>query len=126
MATRCLVGVIAGADVADKITVGDKITKASVTVPATYKPRAFGPTRNAEPQTLFYPVLPQDAASRTYSKTVKVKVAVGATGSVEINLTRGSGDEDIDEAIVAAIRQVAVATRIKNGPTRGTDLGVCV
>lgn len=107
--------VTVGLDVVEKIAVGDKITKASVVVPPTYKPRAFGPTRNAEPQTLFYPILPQDAASRTYSRAVKVKVAVGATGSVEINLTRGSGDEEIDEAIVAAIRQWQWQPALKTG-----------
>lgn len=96
--------VTAGQDVLDKIVVGDKLTRVGVTVPPGYKPRAFGPTHAAEPQTLFYPVLPDDLATRTYSKTVKIKVAVGTTGTTDVDITRGSGDDEIDEAIVAAIR----------------------
>jgi peptidyl-prolyl cis-trans isomerase B (cyclophilin B) len=97
--------VTSGLEIVEKLVVGDKITRATVTVPTSFKPRAFGPTHNAEPQALFYPLLPDDIASRTYTKTVKVKVIVSATGSADITLTRGTGDEEIDDAIVAAMRQ---------------------
>lgn len=107
--------VTVGQDVLEKLAVGDKITRASVTVPSSYKPRSFGPTRPAEPQALYYPNLPVDAATRTYSRTVKVKVAVSVNGTVEINLTRGSGDEEIDDAIVEAMRQWQWQPALKSG-----------
>lgn len=107
--------VTSGQDVLDKIAVGDKITSIAVTVPPGYKPRAFGETHAAEPQTLFYPVLPDDLSSRTYSRTVKVKVVVGTTGSADITLTRGSGDEEIDDAIVAAMRLWRWQPALKQG-----------
>ncbi len=107
--------VIAGADVVEKITIGDKITHASVVVPSGYKPRLFGPTRDAEPQALFYPILPRDAASRNYSRVVKVKVAVSMTGSAEITLTRGSGDDEIDDAITEAIHHWQWQPALKAG-----------
>ncbi len=97
--------IIAGADVVEQITLGDKITRASVVVPANYKPRGFGASRDAEPQALFYPILPSDSATRNYSKTVKVKVSVSMNGAADVSLTKGSGDEDIDDAIASAIRQ---------------------
>ena len=107
--------VVTGLDIVEQIVVGDKITRATVAVPASYKPRAFGPTHNAEPQALFYPLLPEDIASRTYTRTVKVKVVVSATGSADISLTRGTGVEEIDEAIVAAMRQWQWQPALKTG-----------
>lgn len=107
--------VTSGQEVLDKIVVGDKMTRVSVAVPASYKPRAFGPSRDAEPQTLFYPVLPEDLAGRTYSQTVKVKVVVGLTGSADITLTKPSGDDDVDEAILSAIRQWRWQPALKQG-----------
>ncbi len=107
--------VTVGQDVLEKLALGDKITHISVTVPSSYKPRPFGPTHSAEPQALFYPNLPEDAASRTYSRTVKVKIAVSVTGGVDVNLTQGSGDEEIDDAILEAIRQWQWQPALKNG-----------
>lgn len=93
-----------GQEVLDRIIVGDKITKVSIQLPASFTPRPFGPTRHAEPDGLFPPILPEDLAGRTYQRYVRVKAEISAQGTARITVLKGCGDDDIDDAVVAALK----------------------
>jgi TonB family protein len=90
--------VTAGMDIVDKLVKGDRILSATVEAPQ------MGPTRRAEADNLAYPLLPDDAPSRPFTRTVRVKVRIGAQGGVaKATLVKGSGDKDIDAAILEAL-----------------------
>lgn len=107
--------IIAGQDTVEKLSVGDKIVRASVTLPPSFTARPFGPSRRAEPESLFPPDLPEDLSERRFTAEVRVKVTITPQGSATAVLTKGSGDEDIDDAILLAIKRWKWQPALKDG-----------
>lgn len=107
--------VSSGQDVLDRIIVGDKITKVTIQLPTSFTPRPFGPSRRAEPDGLFTPDLPEDVGSRTYSRYVRVRAEIDAQGTARISVLKGSGDDDIDDAVVTALKRWKWQPALKTG-----------
>ncbi|MGC4044221.1 MAG: peptidylprolyl isomerase [Armatimonas sp.] len=90
--------VTAGMDVVDKLAKGDKIVTVTVETPQ------MGPTKRAEPDNLAYPVLPDNVSARQFLRTVRVKAQIGVQGgTAKVTLVKGSGDKEIDAAILEAL-----------------------
>ncbi len=90
--------VISGMDVVDKLAKGDKVVTVTVETPQ------MGPTKRAEPDNLAYPVLPDNVGTRQFTRTVRVKAQIGTQGgTAKLTLVKGSGDKEIDAAILEAI-----------------------
>ncbi len=107
--------VLGGQDVAEALRVGDKMTRVTVVLPPSFKPRPFGPSRRAEPSGLVYPELPDDVRTRRYGPTVRVSAQIAIDGKATVTLERGSGDARVDAAILAAIRAWTWAPALKDG-----------
>jgi peptidyl-prolyl cis-trans isomerase B (cyclophilin B) len=92
-----------GQEVVEKLLIGDRMEKITVQLPEKFKLEAFGASRRAEPENLAYPNLPVDAATREFSRTVRVRAEVSVQGTANLTLVRGSGDGEIDTAILKAL-----------------------
>ena len=111
-----LVGmVLTGLETVDRLAPGDKMTRVSVALPAGFKLRPFGPTRRAEPENLLFTDLPEDSAQRSFQTIVRVKATISVKGSARISLTRGSGDSDVDDAILSALQRWRWNPALKDG-----------
>ncbi len=107
--------VIAGMDVVDKLAPGDVSTKVTSELPEKYKPAPFGPTRSAEPSDRHIAELPTDLKRRTFNRSVRVKVSVPLDGNATPVLMKGSGDTDIDDAVLAALRRWKWTPALRDG-----------
>lgn len=111
-----LVGmVVAGMEVVDRLAAGDKMTKVVASLPDNFRPAPFGPSRRAEAQNLALPDLPDDAASRTFARVVRVQARIALDGSATVAIVRGSGDEEIDDRVLAALKRWRWSPALKEG-----------
>lgn len=111
--------VVSGQDVAEKLKVGDKMTRVVIEEPEGGMPK-IGPTRGAEPEYTFPPLVPAGAGE--FNSRVRVKVTIEPNGSVRPELLRKSGDKAVDEAILEALRAWKWKPALKNGdPVRSSQ-----
>lgn len=111
-----LVGMVtSGLENVEKLAPGDKMTRVTVTLPPGYKTRVFGPTRRAEPEECVWTELPEDARQRSFQSVVRVRASVGVKGNAEISLARGSGDGEVDAAILSALRRWRWSPALRDG-----------
>jgi TonB family protein len=67
-------------------------------------PATPGPTRDAEPSSLSMPAIPDSLKGAPYRSFVRVRVAVSAEGESEITLSDSSGNPEIDQHVIDAMR----------------------
>ncbi|HVK05310.1 MAG TPA: TonB family protein [Armatimonadaceae bacterium] len=65
---------------------------------------APGQTRDAEPSSLSMPAIPDSLKGAPYRSFVRVRVAVSAEGESEITLSDSSGNPEIDQHVIDAMR----------------------
>lgn len=106
--------VIAGQDVAERIAVGDQMTRVSVEEPAGGLPPVAGvqiPPKPGPPVMMriaravsrVEPTEPAAAKGKQYQKNVIVRVGIDPTGRHETTLIQGSGNPDVDQAVQKAL-----------------------
>ncbi len=138
-----------GQEVAEKIRVGDKMTKVVITEPEPAPPVAPGApavpgaspippappaapasteTRRAEPQGTVQPDITEAIRAKGFKNVVKVKVKIepdaksAPYGKTVVSLDRKTGNRDADQAVVNALKQWKWRTALKNGtPVKSTE-----
>lgn len=83
--------------------------------PKPAPPPPTGPTQDAQPADQAYPEIPDDLKNDTYKSYVRVKVEVHADGSFESTLTSSSGDLEIDQRVLEALRKWRWKPALKDG-----------
>ena len=63
-----------------------------------------GPTEDATPSNQVYPDIPDDLKSDDYKSFVRVKVDILATGTFSVTLVSSSGNTDIDQRVLDALK----------------------
>jgi cyclophilin family peptidyl-prolyl cis-trans isomerase len=124
--------VIEGQAVAEKIQIGDKITEASITEPAATAPvtpatpNSTGQNANAQtppkrtdgPAELverYYPEIPKSLWTAKYKRTLRAKVEIAPNGFAKPTLTKNSGNKEIDQTVLDALKKWKWQPAIQNG-----------
>jgi len=139
-----------GQDVAEKIAVGDKMTKVTITEPEPEKPavpadpnappappgspgQVIGApvsteTRRAEPEGTAQPDISEAIRAKGFKNVVKVKVKIepdakaAPYGKTSVSLANKTGNRDADQAVLDALKQWKWRTALKNGtPVKSTE-----
>jgi len=111
--------VIEGQDVAEKIAVGDKMTKVAIAEPAPPQPpsaanAAETPSVGAEVTKIVLPALTDRMRSGAFKPSVKATVTIDVDGS-HIELIEPSGSPDADRAISDAMKRWEWKPATKDG-----------
>lgn len=88
------------------------------------EPRRKGPTKEAEPTDEIKPEIPDDLKQQgSYKSFVRVKVVVAADGSATPVLRTSSGNADIDNRVLEALKRWKWKPALKEGvPVESTQL----
>lgn len=86
-------------------------------------PKPKGPTREAEPVDQVKPEIPDDLKHGVYKSFVRVKVEVDSDGSATPILRTSSGNPDIDQRVLDALKRWRWKPAVKDGvPVKSTQL----
>lgn len=86
-------------------------------------PKPKGPTREAEPEDQVKPEIPEDLKHGEYKSFVRVKVEIDADGSFTPILRTSSGNPDIDNRVLEALKKWKWKPALKDGvPVKSTQL----
>src|SRR5579884_3173548 len=89
--------------------------------PAPPKPK--GPTKDAEPENQAQPTIPDDLKNGDFKTFVRVKVEVDADGSFTPALRTSSGNTEIDNLVLEALKKWKWKPALKDGiPVKSTQL----
>jgi hypothetical protein len=78
-------------------------------------PRPSGPTREAEPSKQVQPTIPDTLKKAEFKSFVRVIVEVAADASFEVTLRTSSGNTEVDDRILDALKQWRWKAALKNG-----------
>jgi len=116
-----LIGIVmSGIDVIDKLTAGDVMTDIKVELPGGYKPKAVGPSRGAEASNMVLAILPEDIGSKQLVESIDVEITVLTNGASTVKLKRGTGDKNVDDAVLAALGEWVWVPALKDGTPYAT------
>jgi cyclophilin family peptidyl-prolyl cis-trans isomerase len=116
-----LVGIVmSGIDVIDKLTDGDVMTDIKVDLPGGYKPKPVGPSRSAEASNMVLAILPEDIGSKQLVESIDVEVSVLTNGASTVKLKRGTGDKNVDDAVLSALGEWVWVPALKDGTPYAT------
>jgi len=101
-----------GQDVAERIQVGDKMTKVTIIDPDTHA-------------TLLYkkaPSLPEDLRNELGHAAVDAAFTIHKDGSFDVSLTKGSGNDKIDRIVLDALKTWKwKPAMVKGAPAESTE-----
>ena len=87
------------------------------------KPKKRGPSRDAEPTDQVRPEIPDELKHGNYKSFVRVKVVVGADGDYTVTLRTSSGNTDIDQRVLDALKKWKWKPKLVDGePVESTQL----
>jgi peptidyl-prolyl cis-trans isomerase B (cyclophilin B) len=119
--------VISGQPVAESIRVGDKMLKVTVTgaddAPTT---NANVGDRSAMLVRMNTPKLPDVTLKATDKGTVKVKFIISADGKTQVELVEGSGNSDVDKALLSSLEQWKWLPALKGGSPISTSQEIAI
>jgi TonB family protein len=78
-------------------------------------PAPVGPTRDAQPANQTMPEIPDELKSEDYQSHVRVKVEISADGSFSATLLTSSGNEEIDQRVLDALKRWKWKPALQNG-----------
>ncbi|HLV80392.1 MAG TPA: TonB family protein [Chthonomonadaceae bacterium] len=86
-------------------------------------PKPRGPTKDAEPENQVQPAIPDDLKNADFKTFVRVKVEVEADGSFTPILRTSSGNTEIDNLVLEALKKWKWKPALKDGvPVKSTQL----
>jgi cyclophilin family peptidyl-prolyl cis-trans isomerase len=116
-----LVGIVmSGIDVIDKLAAGDVMTDIKIDLPGGYKPKAVGPSRGPEASNRVTAILPEEIASKQITESIDVEISVQVNGASTVKLKRGTGDKNVDDAVLAALGEWVWVPALKDGTPYAT------
>jgi cyclophilin family peptidyl-prolyl cis-trans isomerase len=116
-----LVGIVmSGIDVIDKLAAGDVMTDIKIDLPGGYKPKAVGPSRGAEASNRVTAILPEEIASKQITESIDVEISVQVNGASTVKLKRGTGDKNVDDAVLSALGEWVWVPALKDGTPYAT------
>jgi protein TonB len=74
-----------------------------------------GPTRDAQPEDTIQPTIPDSLKQEQFKSFVRVKVEVSTDGSTNVVLRTSSGNTEIDQRVLAALKKWKWKPALKNG-----------
>jgi TonB family protein len=81
-----------------------------------------GPTLDAEPSNQIKPEIPDELKQDDYKSFVRVRVQVESDGNFTVTLRTSSGNEEIDQRVLGALRQWRWKPALQNGvPIKSTQ-----
>ena len=78
-------------------------------------PKPSGPTREAEPSRQVQPTIPEALRQGAFKSFVRVVVEIEADGSFEVSLRTSSGNAEIDQRVLEALRKWTWKPALKSG-----------
>ncbi|WP_395090475.1 energy transducer TonB [Armatimonas sp.] len=78
-------------------------------------PKPSGPTREAEPGRQVQPSIPDSLKKGEFKSFVRVVVEIEADGSFEISLRTSSGNTEVDQRVLEALKKWTWKPALKNG-----------
>lgn len=86
--------------------------------PAT--PPSAPANRDAEVVERILPEIPKSLWTAKYGRTVRVRVDIAADGRAKTELTKGSGNADVDRAVLGSLRKWRWKPAVKEGKPAAT------
>ncbi len=87
------------------------------------EPKPSGPTRDAQPDNQVNPDIPDSLKDADFKSFVRVKVRIDADGSFEVVLRTSSGNADVDQRCLDALKRWKWKPALENGvPVASTQL----
>jgi len=78
-------------------------------------PPPAGPTQDAQPANQVYPDIPDELKNSDYQSHVRVRVEIAADGSFTVSLVTSSGNEEIDQRVLDALKHWKWKPALQNG-----------
>jgi TonB family protein len=83
-------------------------------------PQPSGPTQDAQPSHQTLPDIPSDLTDTDYSSSVQVKVEVAADGSFHVSLLTSSGNMEVDQRVLEALKKWQWKPALQDGQPVGS------
>ena len=87
----------------------------TATTRPTPTPKPKGPTQDAEPTRQAEPEIPEELRDKEFKTYVRVRVEVSADGSAEPSLRTSSGNTEVDDRVLSALRKWRWKPALKDG-----------
>ena len=96
------------------------MTDIKVDLPGGSKPKAVGPSRGPEASNRVTAILPEEIASKEITESIDVEISVQVNGASTVKLKRGTGDKNVDDAVIAARSEWVWAPALRDGTPYAT------